>query len=161
MKTIKITNIEQLQSDSVVVDNVNVDLISRLYDTSDEGIPLDEFYFEGVPQANQYFILKNGSQSALAHFNAETRMINRVEKLSAYGIEPRNAEQAFAMDALMRQDIQLIALTGESRNREKPCLLWLLHCTKGGITTRSTSHARLYRSQTGIWVTSPVMPKRK
>lgn len=109
----KVTDVERLQADAVVVDGVAPELISKLYESA-EGLSVDTFKFEAEPSANQYFILKNGSQSALAHYNAESKMISRVEKLNAYGIEPRNAEQAFAMDALMREDIQLIALTGKA-----------------------------------------------
>jgi len=32
----------------------------------------------------------------------------------AFGIEPRNAEQTFSIDALTRQDIQLVTLTGKA-----------------------------------------------
>jgi PhoH-like ATPase len=41
-------------------------------------------------------------------------MINRIQKIPAYGIEPRNAEQTFSLDALTRKDIQLVALTGKA-----------------------------------------------
>ena len=33
---------------------------------------------------------------------------------SAYGIEPRNAEQTFSIDALLRPEVQLISLTGKA-----------------------------------------------
>jgi len=41
-------------------------------------------------------------------------MMQRVEKHKTYGIEPRNAEQAFSIDALNRPEIQLVALTGKA-----------------------------------------------
>jgi PhoH-like ATPase len=109
----KIANVEQLQSEAVVLSGINASMIARLYDEF-EGVDVDDFNFEAIPEANQYFILKNGSQSALAHFDKINRKINRVEKQNAYGIEPRNAEQAFAMDALLRPEIQLVALTGKA-----------------------------------------------
>ena len=40
--------------------------------------------------------------------------MDRVEKQKAYGIDPRNAEQAFALDALMRPEVQLVSLTGKA-----------------------------------------------
>jgi len=109
----KIADVEQIQADAFIIDGVAPELISKLYETK-AGISVDEFQFENTPGANQYFILKNGSQSALAHYNAEEKMITRIEKQNAYGIEPRNAEQTFAMDALMRPEIQLIAITGKA-----------------------------------------------
>ncbi len=114
-KNDKVTNIDQIQADALIIDNINPELISRLYSSTPEtGIPVEDFNFETPPETNQYFILKNGSQSALAYYNDNLQTINRVDKHVAYGIEPRNAEQSFAMDALMNQDIQLIAITGKA-----------------------------------------------
>jgi len=62
--------------------------------------------------ANEYVILKGATSTALGIYDAESKTIKRVEKLRSYGIEPRNSEQTFAMDALMRPEIQLVALTG-------------------------------------------------
>jgi len=59
-------------------------------------------------------ILKNGSSSALAYFNPKENKLERVLKHSAYGIEPRNAEQTFSIDALLRKEILLVALTGKA-----------------------------------------------
>jgi PhoH-like ATPase len=39
-------------------------------------------------------------------------MIERVEKTAAYGIRPRNAEQIFALHALMNPDVKLVTLQG-------------------------------------------------
>jgi PhoH-like ATPase len=39
-------------------------------------------------------------------------MIQRVEKDYTYGIKPKNAEQAFAINALMNDDIKLVVLQG-------------------------------------------------
>lgn len=41
-------------------------------------------------------------------------MVSRVEKQKIFGIEPRNAEQTYALDALMRPEIELIGLTGKA-----------------------------------------------
>ena len=56
--------------------------------------------------------MNNCTQSALARYNASTETIDLVEKKPAYGIKPRNAEQTFALDALLNQDIKLVALQG-------------------------------------------------
>jgi PhoH-like ATPase len=50
----------------------------------------------------------------LTHYDADKRLISRVEKQKAYGIGPRNAEQTFALDALLRPEIKLISLTGKA-----------------------------------------------
>ncbi len=63
---------------------------------------------------NQYVVMRNGSLSALAHHNRQAGLLERVVKRSAYGVEPRNAEQIFALDALMRPEVQLVTLTGRA-----------------------------------------------
>jgi PhoH-like ATPase len=62
--------------------------------------------------ANGYYILKNGKTSSLAYFNPIEKTIERVEKIYSYGIKAKNAEQTFAMHALMNNDIKLVALQG-------------------------------------------------
>jgi PhoH-like ATPase len=64
----------------------------------------------GLP--NQYYILKNGSQSVLARYNKDEESLQRVIKTAAYGVIPKNAEQAFALDAVMNPDIKLVSIQG-------------------------------------------------
>ena len=61
---------------------------------------------------NGYYILKNGKSSSLAFFNHAVDQIERIEKEFVYGIKPKNAEQAFALHALMNQSIKLVAIQG-------------------------------------------------
>lgn len=109
----KITDVSLIDRNIEIIDKMDGELIARLYDSTD-GIPLDEFKFKKKPAANQYFILKNTTASALAHYTQATNIISRVEKHKSYGIEPRNAEQAFSLDALLRPEIQLVALSGKA-----------------------------------------------
>lgn len=109
----KVRDINSLQKTIETYENFDDKLITRLY-AEPEGVTLSDFSFGFEPEAHQYFILKNNSQSVLAHFDPFKGVIDRVIKNRAYGIEPRNAEQAFSIDALMRDDIQLIALTGKA-----------------------------------------------
>ncbi|MBK7354105.1 MAG: PhoH family protein [Nitrosomonas sp.] len=62
--------------------------------------------------ANGYYILRNATDSLLARYNQIQDTIERVEKAYVYSIKPRNAEQAFAVDALLNKDIKLVALQG-------------------------------------------------
>ncbi|PKQ65559.1 phosphate starvation-inducible protein PhoH [Labilibaculum filiforme] len=87
--------------------------INFLY-KSNEGIPEADFGFENPIKGHKYFILKNNSSSALAHFDPVEKTISRVEKPNAYGIYPRNAEQTFSFHALMDPKISLVALTGRA-----------------------------------------------
>lgn len=61
---------------------------------------------------NHFYILKNGSSSALGYFNEGSRMIERVDKGYSYGIKPKNAEQAFALHAIQNPDIKLVTICG-------------------------------------------------
>lgn len=62
--------------------------------------------------ANGYYILKNGKSSSLAVYNPALDQIERIEKEFVYGIKPKNAEQAFAFNALLNPAIRLVALQG-------------------------------------------------
>ncbi|MEE4197024.1 MAG: PhoH family protein [Bacteroidales bacterium] len=110
-KSDQIRDIDRIHKDVETVENVNDELISRLYN-SNEGVPVKEFKLNPLP--HQYFILKGQKSSALAHFDPLEEVLQRVEKQRTYGIDPRNAEQTFSLDALTRPEIQLIALTGKA-----------------------------------------------
>lgn len=107
----KIKDIDTLKREVVVVEGVDDALVQKMYNGY-EGIDAKEIGQE--PHANQYFIIKGSKSSALGHFNQATNSIGRIEKIRAYGIDPRNSEQTFSLDALMRPEIQLVALTGKA-----------------------------------------------
>ena len=74
---------------------------------------LDENGILGTSKlVNGYYILKNGKSSSLAFFNHAIDQVERIEKEFVYGIKPKNAEQAFALHALMNQSIKLVAIQG-------------------------------------------------
>lgn len=111
--TDKVQNIEELHKGIDTIDSVSPELINRLYQAYD-GIPIEEFNFKRNLQAHEYIILKSDGKSALSHYDPLQRTVNRVEKKRVYGIEPRNAEQTFSLDALLRPEISLISLTGKA-----------------------------------------------
>ncbi len=109
----KVASLDDIYRDVNILENAPTEAINKLYQQY-EGVNMDEFGIKEDPVAHQYFIFKNNNASALAHYDPFNKMINRVEKLKTYGIEPRNAEQTFAMDALLRPEVQLVALTGKA-----------------------------------------------
>lgn len=111
--TDKVQNIENLHKGIDTIENITPNLINRLYQEF-EGIPIEEFRFEREIEAHEYLILKSDGKSALAHYDPLQKNINRIEKKRIFGIEPRNAEQTFSLDALMRPEISLISLTGKA-----------------------------------------------
>ena len=108
-----VKNIDDIYRDVHVIEGAPTPAINELYKQF-EGIAVDTFKLKEEPIAHQYFIFKNNNASALAHYDPFNKLINRVEKLKTYGIEPRNAEQTFALDALLRPEVQLVALTGKA-----------------------------------------------
>jgi len=109
----KVQDIGEIYKNIATIANLDDKLIMRLYENP-EGIAVEDFRFKKEPIANQYFILKGNSSSALAHYDPETKLVNRVLKQKTYGVDPRNAEQTFAIDALLRPKVQLATLTGKA-----------------------------------------------
>jgi PhoH-like ATPase len=88
-------------------------LIDALYKS--HRVPMEEVKAE-VPDFkevhNGFYILKSGKNSALASYNPVDDVLEHVEKQSYYGIKPRNAEQTFALHAIMNPHVKLVSLTG-------------------------------------------------
>jgi PhoH-like ATPase len=109
----KVANVDDLYKGIRILDKVNQESISKLYEIP-EGVGPAEFNLEPNLTGHQFFIMKNNGSSALAHYNPVNKTLNRVIKQTTYGIEPRNAEQTFAIEALSNPDIQLVSLTGKA-----------------------------------------------
>ena len=97
----------------LVFEDVDPELIDKLY-ASNEGVDVNEFAFKSDIDPNDCFVLKSNRASALARYIPSEEKVQRVEKARAFGIEPRNAEQAFAMEVLLDDRVQLVALTGRA-----------------------------------------------
>ena len=109
----KVVNVDVFEKSNEVFEGTDPALIDRIY-SSHEGIDVDEFPFKDIIHPNECFILKSDRNSVLARYNPFTRTVCRVNKTKNYGIEPRNAEQAFALEVLNDPDIKLVALTGKA-----------------------------------------------
>lgn len=108
-ETGKIKNIEELYTGKSTINGINPELVDKIYQdgfcTPDEiGVP------EPIP--NHYFILKNDKTSILTFYNAITNRIERIEKRSAYRITPRNAEQVFALHAILNPNVKMVTMQG-------------------------------------------------
>lgn len=104
---------DELYTGTSILENASPELISRFYDQP-FSVPVEEVPELASPIPNQFYILKNGSVSALAYLDSMTQLLHRVQKRRAYGIDPRNAGQAFAMHALLDPEIPLVTLTGKA-----------------------------------------------
>jgi PhoH-like ATPase len=108
-ETVKIKDLDHLPKGKNEVEVADGSAIDRLY--QEEWLPV-EAVLADRPPSNQYFILRCGSKSALAYFNSRTGRMERVHKPLAYGISPRNAEQTFALHAVLNPDVPLVSLSG-------------------------------------------------
>ncbi|HLN56408.1 MAG TPA: PhoH family protein [Bacteroidales bacterium] len=109
----KVANIDDLYKGITVMEGIDPSLISKLYELP-EGIAANEFRLDKDMKGHQFFIMRNNGSSALAHYSPVSKNMNRVIKQTTYGIDPRNAEQTFALEALTNPDIQLVSLTGKA-----------------------------------------------
>lgn len=108
-KTGKVEDIKKVSKGSINLNDLESDVIRDLYQNNH----IDENGILGEQKmANGYYIINNNQDSVLARYNPETDQIERVEKSYAYGIKPKNAEQTFAIDALLNPEIKLVALQG-------------------------------------------------
>lgn len=108
-ETGKVDQSEFKESSSIDVDNLDSEIIKTLFI---KGVIPENGILGDKKVANGYYILKNGKSSSLAFYDQLTDTIHRVEKEYISGIKAKNAEQAFAVHALMNPDVKLVALQG-------------------------------------------------
>lgn len=110
-ETGKVKDIKDLYTGKSVIEQVNKRVIDKLYQ---DGRCAWKDIVKVRPVKNHYFILRSKSESAsaLAWYNPQTDLIERVQKEPAAGIRPRNAEQAFAIHAALNPNILLSTIMG-------------------------------------------------
>jgi len=82
--------------------------------TGDGSATIDELPVVDAPVANENFILRSSVRSILATYKCASQRFVRVEKHKCYGISPRNAEQSFALGALVDDSVRLVTLAGRA-----------------------------------------------
>lgn len=109
----KVTRVDLFENAEPEYEGVDGDLIDRIY-ASKDGIDIDEWELGSKIDPNDCFVMKSERNSVLARYNPFTGKIVQVEKGHYFGIQPRNAEQTFAMHMLTDPDVKLIGLTGKA-----------------------------------------------
>lgn len=109
----KVTRVDLFKNAEPEYEGVDGDLIDRIY-ASKDGIDIDEWELGSKIDPNDCFVMKSERNSVLARYNPFTGKIVRVEKGHYFGIQPRNAEQTFAMHILTDPNVKLIGLTGKA-----------------------------------------------
>jgi len=108
-----VKNIQTLYKGSSIHENVSSVVIDDLHRSPYE-VPRYNCPLAPDTRANEYLILRNGSKSALARLAQDEATVEKVENTTCYGIRPRNAEQVFAVNALLNRDIPLVTITGKA-----------------------------------------------
>ena len=140
-ETSKIRDVEKLHRGHATIEVQDEAAIDALFGTGP--LPPEVFGIED-PLANHYFILRSARKSALAFYNPDTGLLERLQKQAAYGISPRNAEQTFALHAILNPAVQLVTLSGAAGTGKT------LLALAGALEQR-----RLYRQ---IYLGRPIVP---
>lgn len=98
-----------LYSGRTLIENIDGEVIRKLY-TSGNSRKISILGEERMN--NHFYILKNCQSSALGFFSETKKVIERVDRTYAYGIKPKNAEQAFALHAILNPEIRLVTISG-------------------------------------------------
>ncbi len=143
--TDRIRSIEELYSGKETVEDFNDDLLQKFYQPPYD-VPADEIfpYLDAEIVPNKYFVLRNQNRSVLAHLDKDLQLFRRIDKQSVFGIIPRNAEQTFALDALLNLDVPLVSLTGKAGTG------------KTLLALASSLNVRKYYRQ--IYIARPIVP---
>lgn len=133
---------EQLYTGKSEMQKVPTELINEIYEKGfcDPASLLKK----QKPTSNHFYVLKNGTKSVLASYSPAKDILERVKKVSAFGINPRNAEQAFALDAIMNPDIKLVSIQGVAGTGKT------LLSLAGALEQRRTFHQ--------IYLARPIVP---
>lgn len=109
----QVADISTLYTGKRMLTDVDDAHIEAMYQVPFE-VSADDIELDPPPVAHENFILKSQRKSALATYDPHTRTIKRVDKRTIFGITPRNAEQVFALAALLDDDIPLVSLSGKA-----------------------------------------------
>lgn len=109
----KVESIEKLYRGIRRIENIPEQHIDTLY-VSPFTIEASKLSAIPDPRANENFILRNGQKSVLASYDQGSETFYKINKQTAYGIQPRNAEQTFALNALATPHVQLVTMSGKA-----------------------------------------------
>lgn len=108
-ETGKIKNLDALHTGITTIEGIKQSVIDLIYA---DGFVSYDLLFDEKPAANHYFVLKNNKTSVLCYYNSENESIAKIDKRSAHGIKPRNAEQTFALHAVLNPNVSLVSIQG-------------------------------------------------
>jgi len=108
-QTGKIQNVDSLYTGKAIIENIDSDVIDKIYKNG--FCEKDDLKLKDI-RPHQYFILKSNKNSVLGYYNPVEDRIERIDKQAIHRIMPRNAEQVFALHALLNPAVKLVTLQG-------------------------------------------------
>jgi PhoH-like ATPase len=108
-ETGKVKNVNELYKGYRIISNLPGEVIDLVYKYPD-GVDLSKII--DTPISNEYFLLRNGKQTAMVRYNPLTNLFEKVREEMTAGLKSRNLEQFFALDALLNPNCSLVTLTG-------------------------------------------------
>ncbi|KAA0209904.1 MAG: PhoH family protein [Ignavibacteriaceae bacterium] len=143
--TDRVSSVEELYSGKELIEDFDLNLLSKIYEPPFE-IPVEKSFDKSKKDnyPNKFYILRNLQHSVLALNDARASVLKKVDKNTVYGIKSRNAEQTFAINALINSDIPLITITGKAGTG------------KTLIALAAALHVR--KSYRQIYVARPIIP---
>lgn len=109
-ETGKIKNVNTLSSGKSELNDINSEHIDELFKSTQ--VDRKKILRRKKFPANNYFILKSDKNSVLGYYNPTDDAVEKVDKNTVYGIKPKNAEQTFAMHAMLNPNIKLVSING-------------------------------------------------
>ncbi len=140
-ETGKVKNVEELYSgkttlkisDAAVLDDLKKD---KVIDASLLDLP--------YTTSNHFYVLKNKRKEQVAFYNVNDHTLKLVEEEPIFGVSPRNAEQSFAIEALLNPAIKLVTIQGNAGTGKTLLAL-----------ASALEQRRNYRQ---IYITRPIVP---
>ncbi|MCJ0743355.1 PhoH family protein [Pedobacter montanisoli] len=140
-ETGKIKNVEELYSGKTEVKNIDPHILDHLKaDTIIYAAQAKLPYSSG----NHFYILKNKRRELNTFYNATNNTLRWVSYKEIFKIAPRNAEQSFAIDALLNPEIKLVTIQGNAGT--------------GKTLLALASALELRREYRQIYITRPIVP---
>jgi PhoH-like ATPase len=113
--TDRIGNVEELYSGKEIIEDFDDLLLSKIFQPP-YNIPAAKVIKKdkGEVHPNKFYIIRNSNRSVLAYLDQTEESLHKLDKNFIYGIKPRNAEQTFAVSALINNNIPLVTITGKA-----------------------------------------------
>ena len=113
--TDRIGNVDELYSGKEIIENFDDILLSKIYQPPYQ-IPAAKVLKRDKSEVhpNKFYIIRNSNRSVLAYLDQKMEFLSKLDKNFIYGIKPRNAEQTFAVSALINNNIPLVTITGKA-----------------------------------------------